>query len=193
MKNYWSQWNRLILKDNVLYREWFDPRVKQPVLQLVIPPSMKEDLFSQLLKQRWSGHLGIKRTLGRMRRHVYWAGYKADILRLCRECPECQKRKSRNRKARYPLKKYVVGLPLERVGLDILGPLPESSLGNKYILVVSDYFTKWIEAYPMPNQETVTIANVLVNEFISRFGVPLLLHSVHFTLLSTLYRSYHDG
>ena len=79
------------------------------------------------------------------------------------------------------------------MGLDILGPLPESSLGNKYILVVSDYFTKWIEAYPMPNQETVTIANVLVNEFISRFGVPLLLHSVHFTLLSTLYRSYHDG
>ena len=48
LKNYWSQWNRLILKDNVLYREWFDPRVKQPVLQLVIPPSMKEDLFSQL-------------------------------------------------------------------------------------------------------------------------------------------------
>ena len=50
-------------------------------------------------------------------------------------------------------------------------------LGNKYILVVSDYFTKWVEAYPMPNQETVTIANVLVNAFISRFGVPLLLQS----------------
>ena len=177
LKNYWSQWNRLILKDNVLYREWFDPRVKQPVLKLVIPPSMKEDLFSQLHKQKWSGHLGIKRTLGRMRRRVYWAGYKADIHRLCRECPECQRRKSPNKKARHPLKKYAVGLPLERVGLDILGPLPESSLGNKYILVVSDYFTKWVEAYPMPNQETVTIANVLVNEFISRFGVPLLLHS----------------
>ena len=74
-------------------------------------------------------------------------------------------------------KKYAVGLPLERVGLDILGPLPESSLGNKYILVVSDCFTKWVEAYPILNQETVTIANVLVNEFISRFQVPLLLHS----------------
>ena len=61
--------------------------------------------------------------------------------------------------------------------MDILGPLTESSLGNKYILVVSDYFTKWVEAYPMPNQEIVTIANVLVNEFISRFGVQLLLHS----------------
>ena len=177
LKNYWSQWNRLILKDNVLYREWFDPKVKQPVLQLVIPPSRKEDLFSQLHKQRWSGHLGIKRTLGRMRRRVYWAGYKADIYKLCQECPECQRRKSPNKSAKHPLKKYSVGLPLERVGLDILGPLPESSLGNKYILVVSDYFTKWVEAYPMPNQETVTIANVLVNEFISRFGVPLLLHS----------------
>ena len=177
LKNYWSQWNRLILKDNVLYREWFDPRVKQPVLHLVIPPSMKEDLFSQSHKQKWSGHLGIKRILGRMRRRVYWAGYKADIHRLCRECPECQRHKSPNKKARHPLKKYAVGLPLERFGFDILGPLPESSLGNKYILVVNDYFTKWVEAYPMPNQETVIIANVLVNEFISRFWVPLLLHS----------------
>ena len=167
----------MILKDNVLYREWFDPRVKQPVLQLVIPPSMKEDLFSQLHKQRWSGHLGIKRTLGRMGRCVYWAGYKADIHRLCRECPECLRCKSPDKKPRHPLKKYAVGLHSERVGLDILGPLTESSLGNKYILVVSDYFTKWVEACPMPNQEIVTIANVLVNEFISRFGVQLLLHS----------------
>ena len=177
LKNYWSQWNRLILKDKVLYREWFDPKVKQPVLQVVIPSSMRENLFSEFHKQRWSGHLGIKRTVGRMRRRVYWAGYKADIYKLCQACPECQKRKSPNKKPRHPMKKYAVGLPMERVGLDILGPLPETSSGNKYILVVSDYFTKWVEAYPMPNQETVTIANVLVNEFISRFGVPLLLHS----------------
>ena len=51
LKNYGSQWNILILKDNVLHREWFDPRVKQPVLQLVIPPW-------------WSDHFGIKTALG---------------------------------------------------------------------------------------------------------------------------------
>ena len=58
-----------------------------------------------------------------------------------------------------------------------MGPLPETSRGNKYILVIADYFTKWSEAYPIPNMEAITVAKCLVNEFICRFGVPEQLHS----------------
>ena len=58
------------------------------------------------------------------------------------------------------------------IALDILGPLPLSNKGNKYILVVSDYFTKWPEAYSLPNQEATIVAEVLVKEFISCFGEP---------------------
>jgi len=65
---------------------------------------------------------------------------------------------------------------MERVGIDIAGPFPESDCGNKYILVAMDYFTKWVEAYAIPNQEAATIADVLVKEFFCRFGVPLILH-----------------
>ena len=66
---------------------------------------------------------------------------------------------------------------MERVAVDILGPLPTSTQGNKYVLIATDYFTKWPEAYPIPNQEAVTVARCLVNQFFSRFGVPLELHS----------------
>ena len=45
------------------------------------------------------------------------------------------------------------------------------------MLVVGDYFTKWIEAYPLPNQEANTLARVLVEQFICRYGVPKELHS----------------
>jgi hypothetical protein len=45
------------------------------------------------------------------------------------------------------------GLPIERVATDIMGPLPEINDGHEYILVVSDYFTKWTEAYPLKNIE----------------------------------------
>ena len=69
------------------------------------------------------------------------------------------------------------GYLLERVALDILGPLPKSDSGNKYIMVVAEYFTKWTEAYPIPNQEAVTVARKLVDEFVSRFGAPEHLHS----------------
>ena len=56
--------------------------------------------------------------------------------------------------------------PLERIAMDILGPLPLTENGNKYILVVGDYFTKWKEAYPMKNMEATTVARLLVHEFI---------------------------
>ena len=66
---------------------------------------------------------------------------------------------------------------MERIAIDVLGPLPITETGNKYILIVADYFTKWVEAYPMPNQEATTVAELLVKQFICRFGVPLLIHS----------------
>ena len=75
------------------------------------------------------------------------------------------------------MKQFNVGAPLERVALDILGPLPTSKRGNKYILIVGDYFTKWVEAYPLQDQRAEIIAMVFVQKFVSRFGVPLQLHS----------------
>ena len=54
--------------------------------------------------------------------------------------------------------------------MDLLGPLPESTCKNSYVLVVSDYFTRYTEAYALPNQEARTVANKLVNEF--RFSLP---------------------
>ncbi|GFV73368.1 retrovirus-related Pol polyprotein from transposon 412 [Trichonephila clavipes] len=61
--------------------------------------------------------------------------------------------------------------------LDILGPLPRSSDDNNNVLVVMDYFTKWPEAYPISDQEASTFAEVPVQHWFSRFGVPLQLHS----------------
>ncbi|VDI24365.1 Hypothetical predicted protein [Mytilus galloprovincialis] len=69
------------------------------------------------------------------------------------------------------------GYPMERIAMDILGELPASEKGNKYILVISDYYTKWTESHPMPNMEATTVANILMTEVISRFGVPTIIHS----------------
>ena len=87
----------------------------------------------------------------------------------------CLRIKKKKRHA--PLKQYVVGAPMEQMAIDIPGPLLETPRKNKFILVVSDYFTKWIESYPMPNQEASTVAEKLVSEFICHFGVPRQLHS----------------
>lgn len=66
---------------------------------------------------------------------------------------------------------------MQKVATDIMGPLPESDAGNSYILVVGDYFTRWMEAYPIPNMEAVTVAQKLVDEVFCRFSPPEQLHS----------------
>ncbi|VDI21683.1 Hypothetical predicted protein [Mytilus galloprovincialis] len=66
---------------------------------------------------------------------------------------------------------------MERIATDILGELPETESGNKYILVVSDYYTKWTESFAMPNMEAKTVAKIIVEEVIVRFGVPHWIHS----------------
>ena len=71
----------------------------------------------------------------------------------------------------------MVGYPLQLVAVDILGPLPDTPRGNRYLLVVADYFTRWTEAYPIPNQEAITVARVLTTEFFLRFSPPEQLHS----------------
>ena len=66
---------------------------------------------------------------------------------------------------------------MQLVAVDIMGPLPRTSTGNQYILVAGDYFTRWMEAYAIPNQEAVTVAEKLVNNLFCRFSVPEQLHS----------------
>ena len=58
------------------------------------------------------------------------------------------------------------------MAVDILGPLPETSGGNSYILVAEDYFTRWLEAWPIPNQEIKTVAQKLLNEMFFCFSLP---------------------
>lgn len=66
---------------------------------------------------------------------------------------------------------------MERVAVDVMGPLPRSDRGNRYVLSVMDYFTKWPEAYALPDQEAETVVDALVEGMFSRFGVPETIHS----------------
>ena len=75
------------------------------------------------------------------------------------------------------MRQYNVGCPMERIAIDLTGPYPISKKGHKYLMVVSDYFTTWVDAIPLKNQEATHIAERLMDRFISIFGVPLQLHT----------------
>ena len=174
-KGYWYIWEQLELKDGILYRR-FEVN-STSVYQVVVPSAMKKDVMVQAHNVRTAGHLGQSKTVKKIQRSFYWIGWRTDVKRWVRQCEDCARRKSPAPKALAALKTSLVGAPLERVAIDIFGPLPRSKRGNRYILVVMDYFTKWAEAYPLRNQEAETVATIIVEQFVCRYGVPLSLHS----------------
>ena len=172
-------WDQLEVRDGLLYRQYMDTSgaSQGPALQYVVPRAQRTEIIRQLHSVDTGGHLGIEKTIGKLRERYYWPGHWNDVELFCKTCPTCNTRKTPAPRYRAPLQSVQAGHPMQLVAMDIVGPFPESEIGNQYILVVSDYFTKWVEAYAIPNQEASTVARVLVDEFFCRFGPPRQLHS----------------
>jgi len=177
LKAYWSQWNLLCIKDGILCRKWISDDGKGFTRKIILPHNMRETCFQELHESKAAGHLGYMKTLHRLRDRYYWIGMTADIRSYLRKCTNCARRKKPTKNRRARLRQYTVGAPLERVALDILGPLPETERGNIYVLVIADYFTKWVEILPLPDQTAETVAKAFTEEFVCRFGAPHEVHS----------------
>lgn len=170
------QWQLLVIKDEILYRKYLNEDGTS-YLQLVAPQAIREEILRHLHDCKTSGHFGRDKTLSRVRSRFYWPGMTNDVKRWCQTCTLCQRRKPGPGVGKSPMDHVTVSGPLDCIAIDIMGPLPVTEHGNQYIMVVSDYFSKWTEAYALPNHQAQTVADKLVSEFICRFGTPNRIHT----------------
>ena len=170
-------WERLLIKNGMLKRRYEDAQGCTSWIQLVVPQSLRMEIMQELHAGATEGHLGEEKTFNKIKERFYWPGMSQDVKDWCHTCATCATRKPATKKNRAPLETIEVGYPLQVVAVDILGPLPESEEGNSYVLVATDYFTKWVEAYAIPNQEAITVARKLTDEMFCRFSPPDQLHS----------------
>lgn len=179
LKTYWGQWESLHIIDDLVCRRCEDSdRTGEVIMQILLPHSLRKNAFALLHETVTAGHLGVQKTFCKIRQRFYWYHYKEDVEHWCRVCDVCGSRKQPHRRAKAPMKQYNVGYPLERVAIDIMGPLPCTNISrSKYLLLVSCYFTKWLDAIPLVSIDAKTIATKLIERFISVFGVPTQLHS----------------
>ena len=142
-----------------------------------------------------AGHLGRDKTAKRVLQRFYWPTIYKDVADFCRGCDACQKvaGKKVGRAPLIPLP--VISQPFERIAMDVVGPLPRSASGNRFVLVLCDYATRYPEAIPMKHVDAASVAEELVKIF-SRVGVPkeiLTDQGTNFTsqLLAELYSMLH--
>ena len=109
-----------------------------------------------------SGHLEVSKTESKVRQKFYWPRLQADVRSNVAGLETCSKQKRLIPKRRAPMQIVSSGCPIERIATDIIGPLPQTEKGNKYIVVVADYLNEWTEALPMSNVEVCTVAKLLV-------------------------------
>jgi len=131
----------------------------------------QEEKFNLILKAHSIAHEGFEKTYQRLRATCYWKGMTTDIRRFIKGCTVCQMNKKDE--IPEPTEKYATKVegPFVHLGLDIVGPLPVTSRDNRYIIVVVDYFTKWVEAEPSP---TVNHNDIIYffSRFFARHGIP---------------------
>ncbi|MCP4474228.1 MAG: transposase family protein, partial [Gammaproteobacteria bacterium] len=118
------------------------------------------------------GHFGWKKMASAMRKEYFWPFMTREIKTFCQMCQACAARNGQGRRA-HPLLRPIpiTDEPMERVGMDVL-KLPMSVRGNGYVLVLQDYLTKFLFAYPIPRETAQVIAKTLVNNFFWAFGLP---------------------
>lgn len=176
-KAYYSQWATLVWWHGLLYRIWQAPGQGGAVWQLLVPKDRRQQVLQAVHGSMGAGHFGVSKTLNRLRQRSYCAGCRQDTKLFVHCCDACTTQNGPTQGSHAPLQRYQVGAPMEPVGVDILGPFPLTDGGNRYVLVAMDYFTKWPEAYAVPDQSATTTAERLVCEMFCRFGAPEELHS----------------
>ncbi|XP_076448667.1 uncharacterized protein LOC143285290 [Babylonia areolata] len=158
-------------KKGILYRQYSGK--EGTYKQVVVPAKYRQELLRLAHESLMGGHLGSKKTLERIWQQFFWPGLCTEVRRFCMSCDLCQKATPKGRTKKVPLVRMpLIDTPFRRVGIDLVGPiLPASESGNRYILTVVDYATRYPEAVPLKGIEAERVAEALF-EIWSRVGIP---------------------
>lgn len=171
LRTLYRSWDKFELRNGVLYRKIL--LREEPHYQLVLPESHRAQAFDGLHSK--AGHPGVDRTVDFIHQRYYYPNMMKDIQDRIRSCERCVRRKA--------LPQHAAGMhhlqsrgPMDLICIDFLSLEPDSS-GYENILVVTDHFTKYAQAFPTRNQKTSTVAKILWENVFIHYGFCRVLHS----------------
>ncbi|CAG8518449.1 14123_t:CDS:2 [Cetraspora pellucida] len=117
-----------------------------------------------------SGHFGERATIEKVRGKYYWNQIVTDVREFVRSCKACQLRGKPS--FREALNSMKITQPFDRVGLDVVRPLPLTKKGNRYLVVAVEYLLKWPEVRALPDCSAESVAAFLLEDIVTRHGCP---------------------
>ncbi|GFX57913.1 retrovirus-related Pol polyprotein from transposon 412 [Trichonephila clavipes] len=170
----WSQDFKII--DGLLFYAKYSTTLGE--LRVYIPRSLREAIMKEFHDLPLADHLGKRKTYLKLRDTCYFPYMRKYIFEYVSTCDRCQKLNYKNALPAGRLIPIVSNYPNEIVMLDLLSPYPASRPERyRFLLVITDHFTKWSELIPLRKASAQAIANALFENYISRYGAPISLIS----------------
>ncbi|KRZ17157.1 Transposon Tf2-9 polyprotein [Trichinella zimbabwensis] len=161
------------VRDQLLAAQQADPEIQRLRQWVLADPGpnwiVEEGLICRrrdgLMAEEGAKHVLVPRALRSEIMIPAQQSVRGPPRRTCRTCTQCAARKSPSKNSRALMQPMTASYPLQRVGMDILGPLERIPFVNRYVLVLTDYFTRWTAAFPLANMEAETVAKELCHLF----------------------------
>ena len=153
-----QQWDRICMKDGILYRRIRPPKTGGEMFQLLLPECLKGEVLKHLHDDH--GHQGVEQTTHLVRERWFWPNMWQDIEKYCHNCNRCLAAKANQPKVRTFPGTIVASQPLEILAIDFT-VLEKASDGRENVLIITDVFSKFTQAYPTLDQKASTTARVV--------------------------------
>jgi len=140
--------------------------------QVVVPTSLQERVLHLDHASTLAGHAGESCVYAATRRYYDWEGMAADVVSYVKKCDSCARQRVRPLARRSPLTLFPATMPFQHIAVNLYVPLDKTAAGHRFILVITDRFTKLVRAIPMDGTSAVDCASVLLDYWVTAYGPP---------------------
>lgn len=142
----------------------------------VVPKGHRQGILSSAHDVPTSAHAGVYKTYHRICEQYYWPKLRSDVARYVKNCQICAAYKYDQKGPRGLMTvPPAVGRPWEVISTDLMGPLPRSTRGNQYILVVMDNFSKYSLVFPLRSATADIVTRKVEEDVFLVYGVPRMI------------------
>ena len=172
LKTYYEKFDRLSLEaDNTLKFKFFNNKTQQTVNLICVPKSLRTKIMELNHDNPIGGHYGHLKCLHKTRTKYYWPSMSKEIRNYVQLCEICYRTNLKfAKKPKNKLSIFTANYPGEFLCCDLIGPLTQSK-GYKWIVTMTDKFSRYSRAVPIINATSEQIAKVLLNDWISHEGL----------------------